>query len=187
LTGPVRHQGVYQTCTAHSVAAMVEAWNKKRGNQMSLSGPYIHLCLCSADWLVGVDPYRVMRLAVGKASPPYNGQQWPANACGVNQGAIIPPLRPIVDVAAAKAAISNMSPVVTGMDITTAFNDLTMYDYVPNGLGAGQHCVCVIGYDKVGWIIQNSYGDSWGKEGFGRVPYGIGRIFSGAYSAIAVE
>ena len=35
----------------------------------------------------------------------------------------------------------------------------------------GSHAMCVVGWDKTGWIIQNSWGKSWGKNGLLHLPY----------------
>lgn len=36
----------------------------------------------------------------------------------------------------------------------------------------GFHCVSVVGYNKNGFIIRNSWGRSYGKEGYWTLPYG---------------
>lgn len=36
----------------------------------------------------------------------------------------------------------------------------------------GFHAICVIGYNEQGIIIQNSWGENWGKEGLAVLPYG---------------
>ena len=38
----------------------------------------------------------------------------------------------------------------------------------------GYHCICVVGYDdsQQCWIIKNSWGTTWGTNGFGRIGYG---------------
>ena len=35
----------------------------------------------------------------------------------------------------------------------------------------GGHAMCVIGWDKTGWIIQNSWSKNWGKKGTLHLPY----------------
>lgn len=35
----------------------------------------------------------------------------------------------------------------------------------------GGHAMCLVGWDKTGWIIQNSWSPFWGDEGFLHLPY----------------
>lgn len=36
----------------------------------------------------------------------------------------------------------------------------------------GGHCVAIVGYDKKGWIVRNSWGKDWGIDGHCHMPYG---------------
>ena len=35
----------------------------------------------------------------------------------------------------------------------------------------GGHCVMIVGYDKEGLVIRNSWGTSWGSRGYAVIPY----------------
>ena len=35
----------------------------------------------------------------------------------------------------------------------------------------GGHAYCLVGYNEVGFLVQNSWGDRWGKGGFATLPY----------------
>lgn len=35
----------------------------------------------------------------------------------------------------------------------------------------GGHAMCIIGWDKTGWIVQNSWSKAWGKKGCLHLPY----------------
>ncbi len=35
----------------------------------------------------------------------------------------------------------------------------------------GGHAFCIVGYDEVGFLVQNSWGKEWGKGGFATLPY----------------
>ena len=74
-----------------------------------------------------------------------------------------------------KYALMNYGPVVFAMNwykdikvkdgvITTAQNKKD-YD--------GGHCMIIYGWNKQGWLIQNSWGVLWGKKGCAILPYNI--------------
>jgi hypothetical protein len=35
----------------------------------------------------------------------------------------------------------------------------------------GGHAFCIVGYNDVGFLVQNSWGDQWGRNGFATLPY----------------
>jgi len=41
----------------------------------------------------------------------------------------------------------------------------------PPASKTGGHAFAIVGYDEVGFVVQNSWGGRWGKEGFGILPY----------------
>ena len=43
--------------------------------------------------------------------------------------------------------------------------------YTPGAPMVGGHAVALVGYDQEGFIFQNSWGNSWGEGGFGKVAY----------------
>lgn len=77
-----------------------------------------------------------------------------------------------------KAALANSLPVVIGIDIFASFNQVSGQDAVYNsasGQPLGGHAVTVVGYDdnKYGGAFKviNSYGQSWGDNGYFWLPY----------------
>ena len=40
-----------------------------------------------------------------------------------------------------------------------------------NGEYQGGHCISIIGWNKTGFIIRNSWGSSWGNKGYTLIPY----------------
>lgn len=77
---------------------------------------------------------------------------------------------------ARKDAIANVGPVVAGMAVYNDFFSYRdgVYQKTSGSSLAGYHCVCVVGYDdnQQCWIIKNSWGSGWGKNGYCRIKYG---------------
>ena len=74
-----------------------------------------------------------------------------------------------------KYALMNYGPVVFAM---------TWYEGIKvdaNGImqvntknkKTGGHCMIIYGWNKDGWLIQNSWGNSWGKQGRAILPYNV--------------
>ena len=49
----------------------------------------------------------------------------------------------------------------------------TMYviEKAANARPLGGHAFCIVGYNEVGFLIQNSWGAQWGRNGFATLPY----------------
>jgi len=62
---------------------------------------------------------------------------------------------------------------MTGRDACSIDYTGGIYEY-KYGLFAGNHLVSIIGYDDTQgyWICKNSWGTSWGENGFFRIKYG---------------
>lgn len=90
-----------------------------------------------------------------------------------------------VDIKAIRENLAHNAPVVIGMSVGGSFMqemegkeywEPTASDYDKYGFGG--HCMCVIGYDDYkfqndgAFLIQNSWGPKWGKNGRAWVSYG---------------
>lgn len=42
--------------------------------------------------------------------------------------------------------------------------------------GSTNHMVQIVGFDKTGWWIKNSWGKEWGKDGYAHIKYGCDKI-----------
>jgi C1A family cysteine protease len=74
-----------------------------------------------------------------------------------------------------KIAVSTYGPVMAGFKVYEDFKDYSggIYEH-EYGAYAGNHLVAIIGYDDSQgyWICKNSWGTSWGEDGFFRIKYG---------------
>ena len=80
-----------------------------------------------------------------------------------------------VKISLIKKAISEKQPVVIAMHIYPSFNNCKdVWDGNTSGI-SGYHAMCVVGYDdnKYGgaFLIQNSWGERWGNNGYVWVKY----------------
>jgi C1A family cysteine protease len=89
----------------------------------------------------------------------------------------------IKSTSAMKESIVNRGPLITCFAVYTdlyAYKSgiyRTTYDVFGSNPGVefeGGHCVCCVGYDDIAkcWICKNSWGSSWGDNGYFRIRYG---------------
>jgi C1A family cysteine protease len=75
-----------------------------------------------------------------------------------------------------RVALAHHDPVVFGCSVYEDIENLTSSDYIlpmPRGPPVGGHCMVVVGYkdpDKR-YIVRNSWGTTWGQNGYCEVPY----------------
>lgn len=68
----------------------------------------------------------------------------------------------------AKQCIVTNGPILVALP---AYND-SRYDEFWNGSDfGGGHCVALVGYDKDGFILRNSWGTSYGRQGYSHLSY----------------
>ncbi len=75
---------------------------------------------------------------------------------------------------AIKEALIEHGPLVICMLVRADFNRYSGGIYTPNaGVPVGGHVITIVGYDdaQACWIIRNTWGDSWGEDGYIRVAY----------------
>lgn len=83
-------------------------------------------------------------------------------------GATIDSYARVKDKETAKAAILLNGPLIIG---TYAFNENNFWK--PNGLqqNLGGHATLLVGFDKKGFTLMNSWGVAWGRAGYTTFPY----------------
>ncbi len=78
------------------------------------------------------------------------------------------------DLVEVKTALALGHPIVFGFDVYASFESVGDDGvYTPQGGDVGGHCVVAVGYDdaKGVVIVRNSWGTSWGDEGYFYFPY----------------
>jgi hypothetical protein len=78
--------------------------------------------------------------------------------------------------AKAKEWIATYGPIQAAMEVYEDFFNLSSNEvyHQEYGIFAGNHCICLVGYDDVAqcWIGKNSWSKAWGSDGFFRIGYG---------------
>ena len=184
---PVLNQGMYSDCVAHAIAtATAYGQYKAKGKFNNLSRGYIYgnrklsdyrgegMMIRQAlknfnhdgDCLTTTFPYRgtypTVKNKIAEKPEEYAeaaAQTKLVNYCRLYSNYEI------------KKAIMNQGAVVVG--ITTFKNDMKTHIEVPtsDSVKSGGHAMCCIGWNKEGWIIQNSWGKSFGDKGKCYLPY----------------
>ena len=71
-----------------------------------------------------------------------------------------------------KTALMNHGPVVISMTCKdNAYIADDIYCYPQDAENSGRHCVLVVGWNKNGWIIQNSWGALYAGDGYFTLPF----------------
>lgn len=122
--------------------------------------------------IAGVVPYECF---------PYTDQNQPCNLCATwsSQLTQISSWQTLSTQASMKAFIAQTGPMTACFTIYEDFYYYYtggIYEYNPQTSGnvIGGHCVSVVGYDDAQqyWICKNSWGSSWGENGYFQIGYG---------------
>jgi len=79
-----------------------------------------------------------------------------------------------IGVQALEAAVSQYGPVAVSMAVYQDFFTYSsgIYKYTGGSGLAGYHAIKLVGYGKDYWIVANSWGTTWGEQGFFRIAKG---------------
>lgn len=87
-----------------------------------------------------------------------------------------------------KQAIYQYGPVSVAVSVTGDFDSYRSGIYNSGTTGTINHAVNLVGWDDTvkpaHWIMRNSWGDSWGENGYMRIAYGVKKI---GYAATYVD
>jgi len=202
-TTPIKNQGNCGSCYAFGSLAAVESCIKIKSDDpdlgIDLSEQF--MVSCGKDWYSGMygcdgaqptDTHAFLdeRGAIPESCFPYtsgSGAVPPcSDKCSDWQDKVI-------DIESAKIsssqdsiknALNQYGPVSASFEVYQDFMDYTSGVYVHQSGGSlGWHRICIAGYnDNTGyWICKNSWGTSWGENGWFRIAYGECGIETKAY------
>ena len=69
-----------------------------------------------------------------------------------------------------KQALMTCGAVICCVPVYSGFSGNTPLPE-PKEMCSGYHALCLVGWDKEGWILQNSWGYEWGNKGFLHIPF----------------
>jgi len=168
--GPIENQGSCGSCWAFSAAETVQSyWALNKGSLPSLSEQQLVDCSrsygnqgCNGGWPSWALNYVKANGLTTQQAYPYTGRD---GTCKINTGAYkIPNWRQNGGCSSLTTDI-NLQP-------TSVCVDATNWSFYRSGIFSNcakniNHAVLAVGWDDAGnWLIQNSWGTSWGAKGF---------------------
>lgn len=93
----------------------------------------------------------------------------------------LPKYYAINDIEEIKNVLSNDRVVVFGISVTESFELLNKNNQVWttfDGSPLGRHALLVVGYDDKNFLVRNSWGTSWGVNGYAYIPFDIFKTYA---------
>ncbi len=197
-TTPVRNQASCGSCVAFATVAAMES-----RLEIALNDPHLnpdlseaHLFFCGSGSTCGSGWYPSAALdfardtgVADEACYPYSGQDQVCSVCPDWESRVTRISRwvGITDVSQMRQQLADNGPFEATMVVYTDFFYYTSGVYEHSwGERVGAHAVTVVGYDddERYWIAKNSWGASWGENGWFRIAYGECSIDRYAYVPI---
>jgi len=180
---PIKDQGQCGSCWAFSAVATMEgAWFKKSGSLISLSEQQLVDCDTAEDQgCNGGLPSNAINYVIAnkgddtEASYPYTARDGSCHFDAANVGATFTKLVQVESKSeeALKTATATIGPISVGID-ASHFSFQLYSGGVYHSIFCSQtrldHGVAVVGYGsdngKDFWLVKNSWGESWGEQGY---------------------
>ena len=189
----VKNQGSVGSCVAHSLSTVTEYFNKiETGRYLEMSTGYIYgnrlLSLNKGSGMITRDAIKTLskfgnvpridfpeNVEVPEAIDLFDANFESLEDIGVTFK--IDKYFRLKDNNAMKAHLMDNNPIVFSMKW---FDDIKIVDGVMvtdevTSKETGGHCMVIYGWNKDGWLVQNSWGTRWGKSGRFVLPYSVSR------------
>jgi C1A family cysteine protease len=189
----IKDQGSCGSCVAFGVTATAETrakvieslpTNAPLGYTLpDLSPADLFFCSnagasCANGWYVGSAlNYFTQTGVVPWSCFPYNAGNSTCNLCSTAtfQKTIVQSSTVLYDTTAMKTYLAGSGALIACFSVYESFFDYSSGVYRPSGNYVGGHCISVIGYDDSiqAWLCKNSWGASWGENGYFWIAYGV--------------
>jgi C1A family cysteine protease len=186
-TTAIRDQKSCGSCVAFGTVGVLETMLKRHeanaSLQPDLSEAHLFFCGCGNCCDSGWWPSYALDYAKNQGVPeetcfPYQDHDMPCSStCSDWQGRAlkVTEWREIFDHGQRKEWLATTGPMIGCMAVYRDFFSYRsgVYRHTTGDL-AGYHAICVVGYSEAdqAWICKNSWGSSWGDNGWFRIGYG---------------
>jgi C1A family cysteine protease len=194
---PVKNQGECGSCWAFASSAVFEAQTKINANNpnldIDLSEQDLVSCYLPNTYSVngcdGATQNQIKNLfssyiqtsgettescfsyqASGSVSCSNKCSNWQSQTTKISSQTLLP----LNNIAAIKDYLQTKGPILTAMNVYRDLYSYTtgIYKHTTNQLEGG-HAIVIVGYGeyngKTFWIVKNSWGESWGEEGYFKI------------------
>lgn len=152
---PVRNQGNTQTCVCQSLTGVLDVLYNEANDQTAVC-----------------NNFSISELYNSRSNKPQEGMCFKdalkylrrkgLKGFKINSYALVP------SVDALKRCLVMFGPCVCGFPVYT---DNDPYFWRKGKEYGGGHAVTIVGYNKKGFVIRNSWGSSWAEKGYITIPY----------------
>lgn len=183
---PIENQGSCGSCWAFSTAATFQDVKRIFGETEDISEQYLLSCANPSEWscdggFFAHDAHKAPRGAVLASEYPYTASdsacksnlnyQWKLTSWSYLSSGENPSVDEI------KQAIYKYGPVSVGVAADSTFSSYSGGIFQGSGSTQLNHAVNIVGWGDGYWIMRNSWGASWGENGYMRIKFkanGIG-------------